>query len=171
MDRHKVLSLAAITSFGVAVSNGDSIAQQKLLKEQLVGAWMVVHCEVVRPDGTKGPLVIGANPVGQFIFTDNGRFAFQVAAEIPKFVSNDDSKTTPEENKAVVEGSISYFGSYTVTDADKTIHLHIERGSIPNLNGTDGRRVVTTLTADTMNWTNPGSLRGGPINCANERVK
>jgi hypothetical protein len=54
MDRHKVLSLAAITSFGVAVSDGNAIAQQKSLKEQLVGAWMVVHCEVVRPDGTKG---------------------------------------------------------------------------------------------------------------------
>jgi hypothetical protein len=171
MGRHKGRGLVAITSFVLGVIGGNAIAQQKSLKEQLVGAWMVVHCEVVRPDGTKGPLVIGANPVGQFIFTDNGRFAFQVAAEIPKFASNDDSNTTPQENKAVVEGSISYFGSYTVTDADKTIHLHIERGSIPNLNGTDGRRVVNTLTADDMNWTNPGSLRGGPINCANKRIQ
>jgi hypothetical protein len=171
MDQHKVLGLAAITSFGLAVADSNAIAQEKSLKDQLVGAWMVVRCEVVQRDGTKGPLVIGSNPLGQFIFTDSGRFAFQIAAEIPKFASNDDSKTTPEENKAVVEGSISYFGSYTVTDADKTIHLRIERGSIPNLNGTEGRRIVTAITTDEMNWTNPGSLRGGPINCANKRAK
>src|SRR6516225_1732496 len=124
MGWHKVLGLAAITSFGLALIDSNAIAQQKPLKEQLVGAWMVVRCEVVQPDGTKGPLEVGSNPLGQFIFNDNGRFAFQVAAEIPKIASGDDKKTTPEEDRAVAQGSIAYFGSYTVTDADKTIHLH-----------------------------------------------
>ena len=40
---------------------------------------MVVQCEVVQADGTKAPLEFGSNPLGQFIFTANGRFAFQVA--------------------------------------------------------------------------------------------
>jgi hypothetical protein len=171
MDQHKVLGLAAITSFGLAVADSNAIAQQKSLKDQLVGAWMIVRCEVVQPGGTKGPLVFGSNPLGQFIFTENGRFAFQIAAEVPKFASGDDKKTTPEENKAVVEGSIAYFGAYTVTDADKTIALHIERSSFPNLNGTDGRRIVTAISADEMNWTNPGRFGGGVINCANKRAK
>jgi hypothetical protein len=57
------------------------IAQQKSIKEQIVGAWMVVGCEIVQPDGTKSPVVNRDNPVGQFTFTDNGRFAFQVTAE------------------------------------------------------------------------------------------
>jgi hypothetical protein len=48
---HKVLGLAAITSFGLAVIDSNALAQQKPLKEQLVGAWMVVRCEVVQPDG------------------------------------------------------------------------------------------------------------------------
>jgi Lipocalin-like domain len=171
MDQHKVLGLAAITSFGLALADSNATAQQKSLKDQLVGAWMIVRCEVVQPDGTKAPLVFGSNPLGQFIFTDNGRFAFQIAAEVPKFASGDDKKTTPEENKAVVEGSIAYFGAYTVTDADKAIALHIERSSFPNLNGTDGRRIVTAISADEMNWTNPGRFGGGVINCANKRAK
>jgi Lipocalin-like domain len=115
--------------------------------------------------------VFGSNPIGQFIFTANGRFSFQVAAEIPKFASGDYRKTTPEENRAVVQGAMAYFGTFTATDAEKTIALHIERSSIPNLNGTDGKRVVTAITADEMNWTNPAPLGGGSISCANKRAK
>jgi hypothetical protein len=171
MDQHKVLGLAAISSFGLAVADGNAIAQEKSLKDQLVGAWMVVRCEVVQPDGTKSPLVIGSYPLGQFIFTDNGRFAFQMAADLPKLASGDYRKTTPEENKTVVEGSMAYFGTYTASDVDKTIALHVERSSIPNLNGTDGRRVVTAISPDELNWTNPAPLGGGSISCANKRAK
>jgi hypothetical protein len=171
MDRRNMFVFVWITALGLSLLSGNAIAQQKSLKEQLVGAWLVVRCEVVRPDGSKGALVIGNNPVGQFIFTDNGRFSFQVAAEIPKFASGDETKTTPEENKAVVEGSIAYFGAYTVTDADRTIALHVERSSIPNLNGTDGKRIVIAISADEMNWTNPAPIRGGSINCVNKRAK
>jgi Lipocalin-like domain len=171
MDQRNKLRLAVITALGLSLLPGNAIAQQKSLKEQLTGAWMIVLCETVYPDGTKRPLVLGNNPLGQFIFTDNGRFSFQVAAEIPKFMSGDETKTTPEENKAVVEGSIAYFGTYMVTDADKTIALHIERSSIPNLNWTNGKRIVTAISADEMNWTNPAPIRGGAINCFNKRAK
>jgi hypothetical protein len=71
----------------------------------------------------------------------------------------------------VVQGSMAYFGTFAATDADKTIALHIERSSIPNLNGTDGKRVVTALLADEMNWTNPAPLDGGSMSCANKRAK
>jgi hypothetical protein len=67
-------------------------------------------------------------------------------------------------------GSIAYFGSYTVTAADKTIHLHVERSSFSNLNGTDGRRIITALSSDQMNWTNPARFGGGAINCENKRI-
>ena len=106
---------------------------------------MIVRCEVVQPDGSKGPLVFASKPLGQFIFTDNGRFGFQVADDLPKFAFGDYRKTTPEENKTVVEGSMAYFG-YTDSDVDKTIALHVERSSIPNLNGTDGRRIATAIS-------------------------
>src|SRR5262245_58714006 len=128
---HRLLAVTAIALLlPISVS-----AQQKSLKEQVVGTWMIVRCEVVQPDGGKAPLVAGNNPLGQFIFTEDGHFGFQVAAELPKFASGDFRKTTPEENKAVVAGSMAYFGTYTTSDANKTIGLHIERSSIPNLNG------------------------------------
>ena len=129
-DRRDTGTLVLVTALGVSLASSNLVAQQRSLKEQLVGTWMIVSCEVVQADGKKGPLVHGSNPLGQFIFTDNGRFAF-----------------------------------------DKTIAIHIERSSIPNLNGTDGRRVVTSLSADEMNWTNPAPLGGGSISCANKRAK
>jgi len=166
-----MLGLGVVSAFGLSLLPGNANAQQKSLKEQLIGTWTIGPCDWVNPDGTKRPLVIGSNPVGQYIFTGNGRFSFQVAAEIPRFASGDYREYTPEENKAVSQGSMAYFGTYTVTDADKTIALHIERSSIPNLNGTDGRRIVTAISADEMNWTNPTPLGGGSISCANKRAK
>src|SRR5262249_20265332 len=132
MKRPKIVGLSAITSLGLALLLGNAIGQQRSLKEQLVGAWTMVTCEAVQDDGTKGPLVTGSNPAGQYIFTENGYFSFQAAADLPKFASNSRMKTTPEENKAVVEGLIAYYGTYTVNDADKTFDLHLERSSFPN---------------------------------------
>jgi Lipocalin-like domain len=145
--------------------------QQMSLKEELVGTWTIVLCEAVQPNGIKGPLVIGNDPGGQYIFTDNGHFSFQAVAKLPSFRSNSRMKTTPEENMTVVEGSIAYYGTYTVNDADKTITLHIERSSFPNLNGTVGKRIVTALTADEMKYINPGRTGGGSINCTCKRAK
>jgi lipocalin-like protein len=141
------------------------------IKEQLVGTWALIECEVVALDGTKSPLVLGGNPAGQYIFTDDGHFSFQAVAEFSKFVSNDRMKTTPEENKAAVHGSIAYYGTYTVDQADKTIALHIERSSFPNQNGTDGKRIITVLSENEMKYINPGRRGGGSINCAYKRAK
>jgi hypothetical protein len=145
--------------------------QPKSLKEQLIGTWTIVLGEAVQPDGTKRPLLMGSDPAGQLIFTDSGHFSFQAAVDLPKFASCDPMKRTPEENKAVVDGSIAYYGTYTVNDADKTIAIHIERSSFPNLNGTVGKRVVTAISADEMKYINPEPIGGGSINCTYKRAK
>jgi hypothetical protein len=163
MNWRNMLSLSAITALGLASLPGNAVAQQKSVKDQLVGAWTMVQCEAVQPDGTKGPIVMGSNPAGQYIFTDNGHFSLQAAAELPKFASNNRMKRTTEEDKAVVDGSIAYYGTYTVNDADKTIALRIERSSFPNQNGVVGKRIVTALSADEMKYINPGPIGGGAI--------
>ena len=145
--------------------------EQKSFKEQLVGTWTLVLCEIVAADGTKSPLVVGSNPAGRYIFTDDDHFSFQAVAEFAKFASNDRMKTTPAENQAAVQGSIAYYGTYTVNDADRTIALHIERSSFPNQNGTNGTRIVTALSADEMKYINPRRRGGGSIICAYKRAK
>jgi hypothetical protein len=171
MNWRNMLSFSAVTALGLASLQAPAIAQRQSFKDQLVGTWTTVLCETVQPDGTKGPGVIGANQAGQYILTEDGHFSYQSAAELPKFASNNRMKTTPEEEKAVVEGSIAYFGTYTVNDADKTIALKIERSSFPNLNGTVGKRIVTALSADEMKYINPGPIGGGSIICSYKRAK
>jgi hypothetical protein len=171
MNCRNMLTFSAITAFGLALLPGNASAQHKSFKDQLVGTWTVVLCEAVQSDGTKGPAQIGSNVAGQYILTEDGHFSYQSAAELPKFASNNRLRTTPEENKAVVEGSIAYYGTYTVNEADKTIALQIERSSFPNLNGTVGKRIVTALSADEMKYINPGPVGGGSINCSYKRAK
>jgi hypothetical protein len=177
MNRRNVLRLSVITVLGFPLLPGNAMAQQKSLKEQLVGTWTMVLCEVVQPDGTKTPLVVGNDPTGQYIFTDNGHFSFQAAAELPRLASNSRMKTTPEENKAVVQGSVAYYGTYTVNDADRTIALHVDRSSFPNQNGSDGKRIITALSADEMKYINPlrsdvaSIATGGSIDCAYKWAK
>src|SRR5262249_51044742 len=144
----------------LAVLPLNAIAQQTSLKEQLIGTSALELCENVAPNGTKTPLVVGSNPAGQYIFTHDGHFSFQAAAELPRFASGDNRETTPEENKAVVEGSIAYYGTYTPYDEERTVILHIERSLFPNLNGTDGKRIITALTTNEMSYINP-ARRGG----------
>ena len=95
------------------------------------------------------------------IFTANGRISFQIIADYPKIASKDRMKTTAAEEKAVAHGVLSYFGTYTVNDADKSISYRIERSSFPNqVTGSDAKRVVS-LSGDELKLDNPGRTAGG----------
>ena len=121
---------------------------------------MLVSAYSERQDGSKfDPL--GANPAGIVIFDANGRVSVQVLGSgLPKFASNNRLQGTTEENKAIVQGTLCYFGRYSVSEVDHTLNLHIESSSFPNWNETDQKRFLT-LTGDEMKWTNPIASSGG----------
>ena len=97
----------------------------------------------------------GSDLQGLVIFTDNGRMSVQYITDYPKIASKDRMKTTPAEDRAVAHGVLSYFGTYTVNEADKTISYRIERSSFPNqVTGMDAKRVAT-LTGDELSSTIP----------------
>jgi hypothetical protein len=48
---------------------------------------------------------------------------------------------TADENNATAQGTIAYFGMCSVSEADRTIAIHIEGSSLPNWNGTDQKRM------------------------------
>ncbi len=160
MNRRMALALTtALLSLGLAFAVGDATAQQKTLKEQLVGTWTLVSSTTKSPDGS--PLW-GANPKGLIIFTDNGRFSSHtMRSDRPKFASNNRAQGTSEENKAVALGTISSFGTYTVNEANKTYALRYEGSSYPNLEGTESVRPFT-ISGDELRVTNPAPTVGGP---------
>jgi hypothetical protein len=139
---------------------GDAIAQRKSLKDQLIGTWTFVSSTGKLTDGSP---TWGTNPMGSLIFTENGRFSVQIMrSDRAKFASNNRMKGTPEEIKAMVEGTISYFGTYTVDEAGKILTYKIEGASFPNWNGTDQKRPIVSLTSDELKYSNPAPSIGGP---------
>src|SRR5215813_6942945 len=107
--------------------------------KDLVGAWIAVS-NVAEQGGIKSE-PYGANPQGMLIFEADGRYGLILSRkDVPKFASNNRTNGTADENKAVVQGTISHFGRYTVSPADKSIVFHIELSTYPNFNGTEQKR-------------------------------
>jgi hypothetical protein len=134
-----------------------NVAHAQSVKD-LIGTWTLVADVLVRSDGTRAD-ALGPEPKGILIFDANGRFAtILTRAELPLFASNNRMQGTAEENKAIVQGSIAYFGTYTM--ADKVITQHVEGGTWPSWNGTDQRRILVSLTADELKWQIPAASIG-----------
>ncbi len=137
-----------------------AVAQSKSPKELLVGAWTLVSADSVRGDASKVP-VFGSNPKGIMIFTGDGHFSLvQMRAEMPRIAANSRDQGTPEEYKAIVSGSIAYFGTYSFNEAEKTIVLRLEGSTYANLMGGEQKRIVTHLTAEELTFTNPRNPSG-----------
>ena len=157
MNRRSVLIISAL---GLALLPSHAIAQQKSLKEQLVGTWMFVTSADVQKDGTKVDRW-GPNPKGMLVFDRNGRYVLVInRSDLPKFASNRVDQGTAAENKAVMHGMIATFGTYSVNEADKTINTQVEGGSFPNLHGMGQKRIITSLTEEELKYTNPAPSVG-----------
>ena len=124
MQRRDVLGLYVAASFASFLIPGSSFAQQKSLKEQLVGAWTIVSVSSKLPDGSP---VWGDSPLGLIVFTSDGHYSTQLMrSDLPKYASNNRAKGTPEEYKAIAIGSVANYGTYSVDEANKTFTISYE---------------------------------------------
>ncbi|HXP12364.1 MAG TPA: lipocalin-like domain-containing protein [Stellaceae bacterium] len=164
-------ALAALAAVAIAASASGAQAQSKTMRQQLIGNWAVVSAVVTQGDVKRE--VFGANPKGLLILERDGRFVqFLLASGLPKFASNSRDTGTPEENKEIVTKSLAFYGTWTVNETDRTVDLMVEASSYPNYDGRDLKRLVTTLTAAELVWTNPTPSQGaGTGQVAWKRVK
>src|ERR1700722_9821681 len=163
MNRRATLAMTvtALLCLAVGLSTSDSLAQQRSLKEQLVGTWTLISSHQVRLDGSESK-EFGANPKGIDVFDPNGRFFLMVAsADNSQIASEDPSKATFGEDGLIVE-SIAYYGTYTVNEEVKSISLHLDASTFPNQVGTDQKRTITSLTADELKYSSPAAVSGVP---------
>ena len=146
MTRRTILSAFVLTMLTVAALPSSAPAQQKSIKDQLIGTWLFVSAHDVKPDGSKvDPW--GPNPKGAATYDANGRFTFMLMrGDLPKFASNSRAQATAEEGKAVAQGVIAYYGTYSVNEADKTLTFRIEGSTYPNIIGGEQKRVIASLT-------------------------
>lgn len=154
---------------GLALLPRTALSQQKSLKEQIIGTWAYVSSTAKLPDGS--PLW-GPNPKGLFILTDNGHFSWQIfRSDRPKFALNDRLHATAYEYTATMQGSLAYFGSYSISETDKTINFTTEGSTYPNSEGEVLKRIITSLTADELIYTNPATTTGARVEAVWKRVK
>ena len=160
MNRRNILSISAMIAIGFTLLPSNGIAQQKSLKDQLVGTWAFISSTAKLADGS--PLW-GASPKGQLSFDANGRYSsIIVRSDLAKYTSNNRLQTSPAEDKATVQGAIGFFGTYTVNESDQSYTVRVEGSSYPNWNATDRKQGVESITADELKISNPAPSIGGP---------
>ena len=145
MNRRRLLATTMIVVLAVLPSH--SLGQQQSLKQRLLGTWTLVSIDAVRQDGSRSPL-FGADPKGIAFFDDHGHYIISVMrSDRPAFAVNDRMQGTAEENKATSQGTITYFGTYSIDETDLAMLIDIDASSFPNWNGTNQKRLVT-ITED-----------------------
>jgi len=169
MNRRNILVVLAMTALGSTLSSVGAGAQQKSIKEQLVGTWSYISSNATRPDGSS---LWGENANGLFVLTEDGHFSWQVfRSDRPKFASNNRLNASADELKATNQGSLAYFGTYSVDEADKTVTFRTQASTFPNSEGEVLKRIITKLTADELIYTNPATTLGARIEAVWKRVK
>jgi len=170
MNQRNLLSVSAVTVLAFALLPGSAVSQQKSLKDQLVGTWIIVSNTSVAPDGTKHQL-FGPNPKGMLVFDATGQYSqIIVNPDVPKFKINNRLKGTPEENTAAVLGTTATFGTWSVEEASKTVTVHYVGGMFPNQVGTDSKRTVS-ITGDELRVSNPATASGMKSDSVYRRAK
>jgi hypothetical protein len=165
------LALTVLVGVVFAVGALSSAFAQKSLKDQLIGTYTPVSVENVAKDGSRRQ-EFGPRPNGIYIFEPDGHYAVMLmVADLPKYASNDRMLGTAEENKATVQGILVFFGTYSVNDADRSIMLHVDGSSYPNINGADRKFAITKLTGDELDYSILAPTTGARADVVLKRVK
>ena len=137
----------------------------------LAGTWTLVSAVNTMSDGQKIDVFFGSNPKGRVIFTPQGHFSVLFSKDgLPKFASGARQSGTPEENQAVVQGSLAYSGTYTVDAAKKALVMNVDVSTFPAWIGQVQKREYT-LEADRLQWVGVVGAQGGNLIISLQRAK
>jgi Lipocalin-like domain len=112
-------------------------------------------------NGAKQTMPYGANPKGTMMVDANGRFSITVVrSDLPRFTSDNRMTGTAEENMAIVQGCIAYFGTYSIDEATHVITVNVEGSTFPNFDGGTQTRILS-FSGDEVTYLNPTPSMGG----------
>jgi hypothetical protein len=142
MKLRMIFAVCSFAAFGSSIITIDALGQKQTLKEQLVGTWTLLSWEQKNGDGTKVERY-GSSPKGIAFFDGSGKYIITVMrSDRAKYASNALWQGTPGENKETADGTITDFGTYSISEADSSIAIHVEGSSFPNWNATNQKRFV-----------------------------
>lgn len=98
MKLHRIRGFGAIVALAILFAAGNAFAQTA---KDLVGTWTLVSADI-----------FGANPRGILMLDANGHIsATLMKSDLPRYAANNRGQGTAEENKATVQGMITWFGT------------------------------------------------------------
>jgi hypothetical protein len=157
----------AVGAMLVGLLATPSITVAQSLKDQIVGTWRLVS--LYNDDQGVKRHTFGEKPVGLFVFDRSGNVSqFLSRSDLPNFAVSNRLKGTDKENREVMQGMVSGFGTYTV-DGD-TVTIKWVASSYPNRAGTTEKR-VHKIVGDEMNVVNPTASSGGTAHANFVRAK
>ncbi len=166
------LLIVAVLAGGIWPGASAVWAKEKpgTLAKQIQGAWTLVS--IYNEQDGKKIEPFGSQPRGSLILTPNGRFSMiLMKANLPRFAANNRMQGTAEENQAVVQGSLVYFGTYAVaSEKEHTVNMHVEGSTFPNFTDQDQKRVMI-VKGDELHVTSPTSTIGGVAYVVWKRAK
>ncbi|WP_266171312.1 lipocalin-like domain-containing protein [Dyella subtropica] len=128
--------LAAAPAQDKAMRHSETVSDHAVVPKELIGAWTLVRCDNVYPDGHRVELY-GPHPEGMWLIDAQGDYMMQIVrAKRMPFAVNDKSKGTADEYRAASMDSNAHFG-HVSADAN-VMHSHILRASFPNWDGKSG---------------------------------
>lgn len=165
MKRLKQFVPASVVLIFGLLLGGPASAQTA---KDLVGTWQLVS-NVITRDGKKTDQ-FGPNPHGVLFFTANGRYVLSIVRDdLPKFSGGGRMNGTAAENQAIVQGSISHFGTYSV-DGGKIV-FHVEHATFPNWDGGTQARPFKLSGDDLSFFVAAASAGGGSSEVVWKRMK
>jgi hypothetical protein len=172
MNPQGLRGVCATAALALGWLSVPAIGQQQSPKEQLVGTWTLISWSQMNADGTSVQQ-FGINPKGGAFFDAGRHYIISVMrADRAKYAIADFgqiAQATADENKATAQGTITYFGTYSVNEADLIIAMHVEASSVPNWNGTDLTRFFE-ITEDQLKLT-VRPPRGGTVDVLWKRTR
>jgi hypothetical protein len=153
MTSRAIAAMFVFAVLGCAAATASAESSKDIL-----GTW-TLHSLVVDYSGQKSE-PYGANPRGAITFGSDSRFSLIISrSDLPPLASNNRLLGTAEEYRAIVQGSIAYFGTYTIDENARTFTVHVEGGTFPNWVGTDQKRIFS-VSGDELKYTNANRSAG-----------
>ncbi len=144
----------------LALSLCPTLAEAKIKRSELIGAWAYVSSYIEFPDGRRVEQ-FGDKPEGILILLPNGIYSHIIMENnLPKYKSGLIKEATNEEAQRVAAGSLSHYGTFRVDEANDTFVAHIYKSDFPNFDNQDQLREVTKLTRNELHYINKLSTAG-----------
>jgi hypothetical protein len=112
-------------------------------KNPFVGTWRLVSIERRAADGSSVPGVNpvgGVDPTGTVMYDADGHVSLQIMPRGRPKTLNILQPLTPDQAKAALFGYIAYFGTYTLDERQRVMHIHFDGSLNPSMEDTDGER-------------------------------